>query len=103
MSETDTHVEPPSHLDEGDVADNLPISLLLELTVHDPEVIAELCAFAEGEARDEFALQALRLGVLALRQARGQLDAQLIRRETEHLLGSMRHRLGGHCGAGSQW
>jgi hypothetical protein len=45
--------------------DTLPFSLPIELTVNDPEVIAELFVEQEGRKPDEYALGALRLGVLA--------------------------------------
>jgi hypothetical protein len=77
--------------------DDLPVSLLLELSVRDPETIAELCAFAEGEPRDEFARQALRIGVLALRQARGNLDSDVVRNEGERLLAALQGRLDDHA------
>jgi hypothetical protein len=59
----------------------LPIggTLALDLTVSDPEVIAELERCASGAERDGYALSGLRLGVLALRQARGELDAVFVR------------------------
>ena len=59
----------------------LPIggTLALDLTVSDPEVIAELERCASGAERDGYALSGLRLGVLALRQARGELDAVVVR------------------------
>ena len=75
----------------------LPFSLLLELTVHDPDTIAELLACPEGEPRDRFALDALRIGVLALKQARGQIDADLVRRESDRLLTELASRLDGHA------
>jgi hypothetical protein len=55
--------------------DTIPYSLPLELVVTDPEIIAELWAKREGRERDDYALGALRLGMLALRQLRGQIDA----------------------------
>jgi hypothetical protein len=58
---------------------SLPIRL--ELVVTDAEVTRELSLRPEGRDRDEYARQALRLGVLALRQAAGALDAQTITRE----------------------
>jgi hypothetical protein len=59
----------------------------LELTVRDPEIIAELALHADDPGqREEFALNALRIGVLALRQARGQVDQEVMRREGERLL-----------------
>jgi hypothetical protein len=65
----------------------------LELCVTDPEVAHELVQRIEGRERDEFAGGALRLGVIALRQASGALDAQTIHREGERLLGSVRELL----------
>jgi hypothetical protein len=78
------------------VPDTLPYSLPLELTVTDPEVIAELSAKQEGRERDKYALGALRLGVLALRQARGQIDANTLRHEGERLLGDVQVALSEH-------
>ena len=77
-----TALEPSVLRGNGD----LPYSLLIELTVTDAEVIAELCMKCEGRERDDYALSALRLGVLALKQARGQVDAQALKREGELLL-----------------
>src|SRR5262245_41295704 len=83
---------------EADVNGNgsLPYSLLLELNVTDQEVIRELCAQSEGRARDDFALSALRLGVLALKQARGQVDGQALKREGELLLKDVAQALTEH-------
>lgn len=71
------------HQDELDVIDdgNLPFSLPLELTVRDRETIAALWQHEEGGPREQFALEALKIGMLALRQASGALDATLIRQE----------------------
>lgn len=74
----------------------IPISMELVLTVSDPEIIGELCTRNEGRDRDEYALAALRLGVLALRQARGQLDANILKREGEQLLSAVKSVLGEH-------
>jgi len=82
---------------DSGVAGRLPFALPLELTVNDPETIRELVSFSEGEERDRFALNALRIGVLALRQARGQIDADLVRRESERLLGELNGRLCDHA------
>ena len=64
----------PPRVREDKFPDTIPYSLLLELVVTDPEVITELWAKPEGRERDEYVLGALRLGILALRQARGQID-----------------------------
>jgi hypothetical protein len=60
--------------------------LTLQLNVTDPEVIAELQRMPEGEAREQYALSALRLGVLSLRMASGQVDAGSIREAGQKLV-----------------
>jgi hypothetical protein len=57
-------------------------SLRLNLLIDDPEILAELNKLPE-ELRERFALQALRIGVLALQQASGQLDAEAIKKAGE--------------------
>src|SRR5215475_1616531 len=70
----------------------------LDLLVSDPEVVHELSLRPEGRERDDFARQSLRLGVLAMRQASGALDAQTIQREGERLLDSVRGLLSERTG-----
>ena len=77
----------------------LPSELPLSLLVTDRDTIAELCLRREGEPRDDYALEALRIGVLALRQARGQLDADLIQRESQRMLGALEAQLRSHAQA----
>ncbi len=62
----------------------------LTLRVADPEVVAELLRHADGPTREQFALSALRLGVLALRQASGSIDADRIHSEGERLVSDIR-------------
>lgn len=70
--------------------------LPLELKVLDREVIDALMSYPEGPARDEFALRALRIGVLALKQAQGQIDANAVRQEGERLLRNVEGALSEH-------
>lgn len=65
-------------------------ALSLSVLVTDPEVVAELARHPDGPAREQYALSALRLGVLALRQASGSIDADRIRAEGERLVGDVR-------------
>jgi hypothetical protein len=58
-----------------------PFTLPLELVVEDREVIHALLAHGEGEQRNQFALDALKIGVLALRHTNGQATADLVQRE----------------------
>lgn len=71
-------------------------SLHLELEIRDPEVIKEITAYPEGRNRLEFAQTCLKIGVLALKQAEGQIDAYAVRNEGEKLLATMQHQLENH-------
>lgn len=75
----------------------LPFALPLELNISDPELIRELVAYGEGKPRDEYALCALRIGLLALKQARGQVDGDTIKREGERLLNALDGKLTLHA------
>lgn len=79
----------PKSLRDGDVPRELP----LELVVRDREVIEALLEQEELGTRDTFALDALRIGVMALRHANTRLDADLLRRETSQLLGTLAQTL----------
>lgn len=84
---------------DDDNSQTLPYGMLLELHVNDTETIHELQHFPEGDERDRFALDALRIGVLALKQARGEIDADKVRREGERILELMQKQLGHHSEA----
>lgn len=72
---------------DGDDRRSIPMTRChLNLEVTDPETVTELQGLSEGSARDLYALKALRIGVLALRQARGQVDVQAVRSEGDRLL-----------------
>jgi hypothetical protein len=78
-----------------------PQALELHLRVVDRDLIDELAGYPEGEPREEFATGALRIGMLALRQARGRVDADLIGRETQRMLAGLQGQLSAHA-AGMQ-
>ena len=78
-------------------ARELPFGMPLELLVEDRDVVAELEKYAEGPDRDEFALEALKIGVLALRRASAALDGEFIQRETTRLLETLRRQLDDHA------
>lgn len=71
-------------------------SIDLTLRVADPDVVAELLK-REGAERAEFANTALRIGVLALRQAAGTLDGQTLRNEGERLVALVEGKLNEHA------
>jgi hypothetical protein len=68
-------------------------SLLLTLEVTDPETALELRRLPEGLERDQYALAALRVGVMALRAASGQIDAGTLREAGNALVGELRELL----------
>jgi len=72
-------------------------SLHLELTIQDEATIHELLLQPPGEGREQYALDALRIGVLALKQARGQVDADAVRRESERMLEMLELQLTEHA------
>jgi hypothetical protein len=89
---TDSHWK-HSSLPSGPAArEELEIHLLLR----DPQLIAEILTYPEGRVRDDFIHTALRIGVMALRQAEGQIDSQAIRHEGERLLKDMESHLDAH-------
>jgi hypothetical protein len=70
-----------------------PAPFVLTLEVTDPEVIAELRRHADGDDRQRYAASALRVGVLALRAANGQVDAGAVREAGAALLAEVRDLL----------
>lgn len=71
-------------------------SITLTLTITDSECLAELLARNEGADRNFFALSALRVGVLSLRQASGVIDRTGLRNEGDRLIGSLHAALKSH-------
>lgn len=74
-----------------------PETLDLHLRVDDPHVVGVLCSFDDERQRERQALAALRIGVLALEQARGRIDADAVHREADHLLTSLGEKLADHA------
>ena len=72
--------------------------ILMELCLHitDQDLYDELNGYQEGEEREEFALSALKIGAIALRQAQGRIDTDRVRQEGETLIQNMGHVLDRH-------
>ena len=68
----------------------------MELTVEDRDTIRALLQHDEGSHRDEYALEALKIGVMALRHAAGAWDVDFIQRETTRLVETLRRQLDEH-------
>jgi hypothetical protein len=75
---------------------DLPYSLALELVVEDRDVIRQLAEYPEGFERNQYALEALKIGVLALRHVGGQISADLIQREGARVVKDMQRTLEQH-------
>ena len=68
----------------------------LILPISDPELRETLAEYAdEGERRD-FAMSALKIGAIALRQARGRIDAERVRQEGERIIENVESALSRH-------
>ena len=73
----------------------VPDERILELRITDREMLVELYRQPEQD-QAVYALSALRLGLIALRQARGELDSASIRRESDRLMTDLRGALTDH-------
>jgi len=93
MSDHSTSTITTPNLDDDG---GLPYSLELELVVRDRDIISALGKYAEGRERNEYALEALKIGVLALRHVGGQATADLIQRESHRLVKDMQQTLEQH-------
>lgn len=70
--------------------------LYLHLSITDPEVVSALSEAGEGRDRQDFAVTALRIGVLSLKAARGTVDGAAIRHEGDRILQTLDERLVRH-------
>ena len=64
----------------------------LNLRIVDREVVEVLEQFEDPRLQHEYALRALRIGVLALQKASGQLDVEAIKREGEQVVKQLESR-----------
>src|SRR5262245_13845753 len=90
-SATVYRIDPTSDAD-GD----LPHQLLLELLVDDPEVIRRRVARYEGAERNQYAAEAGKLGIAAMRHVSGQLNTDAFRREVDQFITGLQKTLDQH-------
>ena len=60
--------------------------IALQLLITDRELCEALAEHPEGNQRTDFAITAMKIGVLALKQAQGRIDGEQIRAEGERLI-----------------
>lgn len=75
----------------------IPEELLLTLTVRDREVVTALCDRPAGREREQFALDALRIGVVAMKHVHNRIDVDLVRSESQRMLGDLQAALAAHA------
>ena len=78
-------------------SDDAPAMLALELDVRDPAVIEALAALPEGRERNDYAIDALRIGVAALRHATNRADAEQVRSAGDQLIKQLQQALDAHA------
>lgn len=66
---------------------------IVTFEVSDPEVILALSEYPEGSAKTHFLVTALKVGVLALKAAKGTLDGDTLRREGDRVMDELGSRL----------
>jgi hypothetical protein len=70
--------------------------LYFHLSVNDPEVIAAVSEFPQGAQRTEFLNTCIRIGVMAIRSARGVIDGDAIHRASDNLIANLKLTLQEH-------
>ncbi len=87
-----------NHADEATLASPCPTengTLELRLTISDPELYAALSK-RDGLARERLAMAAMKVGLAALRQAQGQVDAHQVREAGEQVISDLNAALERH-------
>ena len=82
LQQPNSHIAMPSIQTVIDV----PESVHIDLFVTDSDSVRELTFRQAGRDCDEYSLSALRIGLLSLKHARGQVDADAVKREGDRLL-----------------
>ena len=68
----------------------------MHLTLTDPDLLAELARYGDRDDQERIALVALRLGLQALRLARGEVDALALQQTAERVLDQIEGRFSQH-------
>jgi hypothetical protein len=86
---------PTAHQDTNGHAE-LPFQLPLELVIDDREIIRALMEHDEGEPRNRYATEAMKIGILALRHVSGQLSEERFRRDGDRFIATLQTTLDVH-------
>jgi hypothetical protein len=74
--------------------DELPLPL--ELIIHDRDIINALKEYPEGDDRNQYAIEAMKIGILALRHVGGQVSADRLRDEGDRFIVGLQKTLDQH-------
>jgi hypothetical protein len=77
----------------------IPEPLQITLSIEDSELTSKLNSFNSVNERNQFALSALRVGVIALSRAQSEIDSKAVRNEVDRMLLSLDNRLKQHNSA----
>jgi hypothetical protein len=81
---------------ESTSSGELPLKLELELIIDDRDVIQALVDFPEGDERNQYAAEALKIGVVAMRHVGGMVTADQFRRDGDRFLAGLERTLEQH-------
>ncbi|MEM6413549.1 MAG: hypothetical protein AAF720_02715 [Pseudomonadota bacterium] len=79
---------------EEHLHENRSDGIRLCLDIEDQTVIAALSRHSREDSRQEFASTALKIGILALNQAQGEVDVERVRGESDRLIANLGSALG---------
>ncbi len=74
----------------------LPYQISLELVIDDPEIIRALYEYAEGDERNQYAAEAMKIGIMAIRHVGGQVSVDRLRNEGDRFIGGLEKTLETH-------
>ena len=75
------------------VSPNNMDSVEIRLHISDRELCDELARYAEGQERHDFAVSAMKIGAIALRQAQSRIDAEQVRLEGDRFIENLGNSL----------
>jgi hypothetical protein len=77
----------------GTNSDDAEDAVHIDLWLRDRDVVTAINALPEGRRRTDYIRTAIRIGILALQQAEGRIDAETVRNEGDRLITALEGRL----------
>jgi hypothetical protein len=73
-----------------------PEAIHIDLLLHDSEIVDAIREHPEGRSRQNYIQTAIKIGVLAIKQAKGRIDSDRVRNEGERLIAELETKFGGY-------